>query len=94
MKSESIKSVKTILILVVLLFMASFIIILLYQHFNKTENKDYVLVPTQETNQKKSTRLEDIMQTIENDGFKDFVKFGSWPLKVEDKGRSNPFISL
>lgn len=95
MKIKLSKSTKTIIQLVIMLIIIGFVIVLLYKNFNKPENKNYILTPVAETaSQESKVKFNDIIQVVKGDAFKSLVKFGNWPVKVEEKGRANPFIGL
>jgi len=94
MKIKLSKSTKNIIQLVILLIVVGFVMVLLYKNFNKPENKDYILAPVVKTSQESAVEFNDIIQVVESDAFKGLVKFGNWPIKVQEKGRANPFIGL
>lgn len=68
--------------------------VLVFSNFIKKDSKSYLLEAPEKTVEEKITSFDEAIKILENKKFMSLIKFGDWPLKVEDKGKVNPFVKF
>ena len=92
MKQNTTKTIIKVVLSVALL-VASFVLV--YKNFMIKDENRYLLLPTfLEGENKGPNSLEEAMQVFERKSFKELVKFGNWPVQIEDEGKNNPFLKF
>jgi hypothetical protein len=91
MSSRQVKKISQ-LVFVAVMLVASFI--MLYKNFISSSGPDNVLLTGAGGDNQKVVNFEEALKVLEDNKFKNLIKFGTWPVQVETKGRANPFVKL
>ena len=92
--SNNIKLRKLIIQIVIIILVLTFNSILVFNYFIKKDVKNYILEKQQETSQEKNNSFDEVIKILDDKRFTGLIKFGTWPIKVEETGKINPFIEF
>jgi len=94
MQNNFIQANKKIFELIITLVVIVIVVFLIIKSFKHTETDEYILQPEEAPVSQVQLKFKNMTDVIQSKDFQNLVKFGDWPLSVEEKGRANPFISF
>ncbi|MFH1610955.1 MAG: hypothetical protein ABIA91_03650 [Patescibacteria group bacterium] len=68
--------------------------VLVFNNFINKDKKSYLLETPEKTVEEKISSFDESIKVLEGKKFMSLIKFGDWPLEVDEKGKVNPFIKF
>ena len=88
-----------VLVIVLITVLLAIFILSYFAFWRSDTSGQVILPPTANQNINQELRLEKVIERIDFDSdflkttrFQDLEDYGNWPLEIEDKGRTNPFL--